>query len=121
MMFETASILKGITIILYEQTKTGTNRMGEDVYTESPVEIENVLVNPTSDEERLESLNLTGRRAIYTLAIPKGDTHDWVGKKVEFFGQTFQTIGQPTEGIESLIPLNWNKHVKVAMYGERED
>jgi hypothetical protein len=35
---------------------------------------------------------------------------------VEFFGQRFRTIGFPTQGIEELIPLAWNKKVKVERY-----
>lgn len=49
----------------------------------------------------------------FTLAIPKGDTHVWTDAKVEFFGRMFRTIGFPKEGIESNIPLAWNKQVKV--------
>jgi hypothetical protein len=78
------------------------------------VTVENVLVAPLSDEERATDLNLTGRRAVYHLGIPKGDTHNWeAGTLVQFFGQTFRIIGEPVEGIEAMIPLSWNKKVKV--------
>ena len=80
---------------------------------ETPVEVENVLVAPLSDDEILETLNLTGRRARYQLGLPKGDTHSWENNRVAFFGETFRVIGHPTEGIEHLIPLSWNKKVKV--------
>ena len=36
---------------------------------------------------------------------------------VEFFGQRFRTYGDVTEGIEAMIPLQWNKKVKVERYG----
>lgn len=49
----------------------------------------------------------------YILAIPKGDQHSWIDKKIEFFGETFRTIGFPIQGIDELIPLKWNKKVKV--------
>jgi hypothetical protein len=35
---------------------------------------------------------------------------------VEFFGEKFRTIGAPTQGIEDMIPLSWNKKVKVVRY-----
>ena len=62
-------------------------------------------------------MNLTGKKAVYTLAIPKGDTHDWEDKEVKFFGKRWRTFGIPLEGIEQLIPLDWNKKVMVERYG----
>lgn len=110
-------MLKGINITLHERTQTGTNPFGKPVYAETPVIVENVLVAPASDQEVLDTLTLTGRKAVYTMAIPKGDTHEWEDRKVEFFGQTWKTIGMPLEGIEAMIPLEWNKKVRVERYG----
>ena len=76
-------------------------------------------MSPLSDEEKVSTLNLTGRRAVYQLGIPKGDTHNWeAGTMVEFFGQRWRIIGEPTLGIEGMIPLLWNKKVKVESVGE---
>jgi hypothetical protein len=51
------------------------------------------------------------------MAIPKGDTHEWIsGKKVNFFGKDWRIIEMPEEGIEWLIPLSWNKKVRVERY-----
>lgn len=107
--------MKGITVVLYERTQDGTDAFNRPVYVETPVEVHNVLVSPTDPggEEATEILSLTGRKAVYTLAIPKGDTHQWEGNKVSFFNETWQVVGIPTEGIESLIPLQWNKKVQV--------
>ena len=108
--------ISGITVTLYEQTQSGTDAFGEPIYTETPVQVSNVLVTPTSSTETLETINLYGKKAVYTLAIPKEDTHDWTDKKVSFFGQDFRTIGIPIEGIEEMIPLEWNKKVTVERY-----
>ena len=109
--------MKGITVTLYERTQTGTDALNHPVYTETAAAIDNVLVAPVSSTEVTEIYNLTGRKAIYQLAIPKGDTHDWTaGKKVAFFGETWRIIAMPEEGIEKLIPLSWNKKVKVERY-----
>lgn len=107
--------MRGIKITLYEREQTGTDPFNRPEYIETPVEVENVLVAPVTPggEEVLDTLDLTGRKAVYTLAIPKGDTHRWEGCKVEFFGETWQVIGKPTQGIEALIPLSWNKKVRV--------
>lgn len=111
-----AARIKGISIVLYEQLFSHKDEFNKDIYEQQPVTVDNVLVSPTSSEDAAEEMNLSGRKAVYTLAIPKGDTHDWENKKVEFFGQMFRTIGIPTEGIEELTPLDWNKKVKVERY-----
>ena len=109
--------MRGITVTLYEKTQTGTDELNKPIYAETPVRVDNVLVAPISSQELPELVDLTGKKVEYNLAIPKGDTHVWEDRKVEFFGKTWQTIGFVTEGIEELIPLAWNKKVMVARYG----
>lgn len=109
--------MKGITITLYDREKTDVDALNNPVYTETAVSVNNVLVAPVSSTEVLDTYNLTGRKAVYQLGIPKGDTHDWsAGKKVSFFGEDWRIIELAEEGIEKLIPLQWNKKVKVERY-----
>lgn len=109
--------MKGITITLYNRTQTGNDALNHPVYEETAVSVENVLVAPMSTTEATETYNLTGRKAVYQLAIPKSDTNEWTaGKKVSFFGETWRIIAMPEEGIDKLIPLSWNKKVKVEKY-----
>lgn len=110
------SSIRGITVTLYKETQSGTDGFGRPVYTETPIEVNNVLVAPASTSETLDTVNLTGKKAVYTLAIPKGDTHDWKDKKVEFFGEMFKTFGEPLQGIEDMIPLEWNTKIQVERY-----
>lgn len=110
-------MITGRTVVLLEKQQTGVDAFNRPTYAEIPVEVENVLIAPLSDQEVLETLNLTGRKAVYQLGIPKGDAHDWENQRVQFFGQTWQVIGIPTEGQSELIPLFWNKKVKVERYG----
>lgn len=98
-------------------TKTGTDPFGNPIYEETDIDVENVLVSPTSTDDIVNQLTLTGKKAVYTLAIPKGDTNDWEDKEVKFFGRRWRTFGFPIEGIEDLIPLDWNKKVMVERYG----
>ena len=105
--------MKGITVTLYKKEKTGEDAFGTPVYEETPVDVKNVLVAPEETLEILSNQDLRGARADYVLGIPKGDTHDWRDKRVEFFGQKFQTVGIPTKGIDSLVPTGWNMKVKV--------
>ncbi|HAP14770.1 MAG TPA: hypothetical protein DCZ00_02290 [Lactococcus sp.] len=109
--------IKGITIMLIDKVETGKDPFGKPIYSDVPVEVENVLVAPSSADDIINSVNLMGKKAVYTLGIPKGDTRDWEDKEVIFFGQRFRTFGFPLEGIEELIPLDWNKKVMVERYG----
>lgn len=108
--------LKGITVQLMDKTKTSTDDFGRPVYTSNAVNVDNVIVGEPSTSEALDILNLTGKRVAYTLAIPKGDTHVWTDREVRFFGGSFHTIGEPTQGIDDMIPLSWNKKVMVEHY-----
>lgn len=106
-------MLKGITVTLLSKVLNGTDSFNRPVYEEIAVEVENVLVSPMSDTEVLDTLNLTGRKAVYQLAIPKGDSHTWENQCVKFFGETWQVVGKPLKGIDELIPGPWNMKVKV--------
>lgn len=108
--------MRGITVTLYDITETGRDDFNQPITEETAVEVENCLISPASETEITDTLNLTGRKAIYTIAIPKGDTHDWTDKKVSFLGQTFRTIGMPIGGIEELITLAWNYKVRCEIY-----
>ena len=101
------TMIKGITVTLYEKEKINEDAFGKPIYKETPIKVKNVLVAPTNTSEILDTLNLTGKKAVYTIAIPK----------VEFFGETWKVIGLPQQGIEHNIPLEWNQKWMVERYG----
>lgn len=115
-----AGRIRGITVVLHEKTQSGTDEFNRPVYNETPVEVGNVLIGSPEADDVTNLMNLSGKKIAYILAIPKGDGHDWTDKKVSFFGETFRTVGTPTQGIEDMIPLEWNKKIKVERY-VRED
>ena len=108
--------MQGINIILYDKQKTGEDAFGKPIYAETPVTVENVLVGEPTSDEVTDALNLYGKHVAYTLAIPKGDENTWTDRTVEFFGEKFRVIGHPTQGLDHLIPLAWNKKVRVEHY-----
>ena len=115
-------MLKGITIILYEKTQTGTDEFNEPVFQEEPVEVKNVLVGLPKDDEILASSDLKGKKLVYTLGIPKGDTHEWEDRRVELLDPfpvpgIYRTVGPLIGGIEAMIPGPWHKQIKVEKYG----
>lgn len=105
--------MQGIDIIRYNKTQTGVDGFGSPIYEEIPETVHNVLVGEPSTEDVVSDLQLYGKRLACTLALLKGDDHGWDNVVVEFFGQKFRTYGAVTEGIEAMIPLKWNRKVKV--------
>ncbi|MDE7364518.1 MAG: hypothetical protein K2N27_06485 [Ruminococcus sp.] len=72
--------------------------------------VENVLVGePVLSDSAIGSSKIM----TYTLAVPKGDLHDWTNKKVEFFNKKFHTVSKEIQGIEANIPLCWHKKISV--------
>ena len=108
--------MRGITITLHNKVQTGTDEFNAPIYSDQDVSVDNVLVGEPSGDEIIQDLNLYGKRLAFVLAIPKGDAHDWTDVEVSFFGQKFRTYGEPTQGMDHLIPLSWNKKVKVERY-----
>lgn len=112
--------LKGIPVKLTVRQPAGIDELNAPVYSESTITVENVLVGEPSTDEIIDEMNLSGKRVAYVLGIPKGDTHVWKDTTVEFWGMKFRTIGVPTQGIEEMIPLSWNKKVKVERYEQAD-
>lgn len=108
--------IHGIQITLIDKQVVSVDPFGTPVVKDVEILVDNVLVSPTTTDDVTNQLSLTGKKAVYTLAIPKGDMHDWENKEVIFFGQKWRTVGLATEGIESMIPLEWNKKVMVERY-----
>lgn len=108
--------IHGIQITLIDKQVVSVDPFGTPVVKDVEILVDNVLVSPSSTDDVTNQLSLTGKKTVYTLAIPKGDMHDWENKEVIFFGQKWRTVGMPLEGIESMIPLEWNRKVMVERY-----
>lgn len=116
--------LQGITVTLYELEQTGTDDCGAPIYEENPVNVDNVLVGEPSTDDITTSVSLYGKKITYMLGIPKGDTHDWMDKKVSWtdaYGlkHTVKTFGYPITGVEENIPpqIPWHMKVRCEAYG----
>ena len=109
-------MIKGISVRLFERNKIGEDEFHHPIYEENPVDVENVLVAPSSTTEIVDSLNIFGTKAVYTIAIPKGDKHCWKDNRLDFLGESWIVIGFPQKGIEENIPLSWNEKWMVAKY-----
>ena len=112
-----SSLINGITVTLYERTRIGTDRFGAPVYNENPVEVGNVLVAPEQTESSPAMTSIARKKASYVIAVPKGDEHVWENCRVDFLGESWRVVTHPEEGIEGMIPLDWNRKYKVVRYG----
>lgn len=110
------AMIKGVTVILINKKEVGKDPFDNPIYEDVEIEVDNVLVSPTSTDDIVNQLDLTGKKAVYTLAIPKGDTNIWEDQEVRFFGKRWKVFGSVLQGIEDLIPLDWNKKVMVERY-----
>lgn len=108
--------IKGITVTLINKKEIGRDPFDNPIFEYVEIDVDNVLVSPTSSDDIVNTKDLTGRTAVYTLAIPKGDTNTWENQEVRFFGERWRVFGIPLQGIEELIPLDWNKKVMVERY-----
>lgn len=108
-------MLKGITVTLHVKEQTGEDGFGRPVYSDSTVEVDNVLIGQPSQSD-VVSANQMGKHAQYTLGIPKGDAHTWENTEVDFWGRKWRTIGLPVRGIDGLVPLSWGQNIMVEAY-----
>lgn len=109
-------VIKGTSVTLINKVESGRDPFNRPVYSETETTIDNVLIAPSSSDDITDQLNLTGRKAVYTLGIPKGDTHIWEDQDVIFFGERFHVFTPVMYGIDHLIPLSWNGKVMVERY-----
>ena len=115
-------MIKGIDVTLQTLTQKVVDNvpvfdeLGEPVYTEGTATVKNVLVYPSSPEAVVTDLQLYGKRSVYQICIPKGDTNIWEDRTVTFFGKTFRTFGPVIEYIQANVPGKWNKQTRVELY-----
>ena len=110
-------LIKGITVTLYEKTITGKNEFNKPIYEETPVDVNDVLIEPISAEEVVSAESLYGKKAVCRLCLPKGDDHKWNNSRIVFWGKEFVSFGPEIEYIEDNVPLRWNKKIMVERYG----
>lgn len=113
--------MRGVTVTLYEQTQTGVDEFGVPIYTETPVNVDDVLVGEPTTDDIATATALYQKVIRYMLGIPKGDAHDWKDKKVSWsdaYGvmHVCKTFGYPITGVEANIPTRWHMKVRCEDY-----
>ena len=110
--------MKGMTVQLAVKSVIGQDPFGAPIEAEELVEVGDVLVGQPSPDDIVSAIQMFGKKIVYVLGIPKGDTHNWTDTDVIIWGERFRTVGYPETGIQENIPLRWGKNVKVERYGE---
>lgn len=114
--------MHGTTVTLYEKQESSTDPFGNPVYTETPVQVDDVLVGEPTTDDITSSTMLYGKVIRYMLGIPKGDSHTWEDSRIEWtdaYGtlHRVRSFGVPITGIEANIPTRWHKKVRCEDYG----
>lgn len=111
-------MIQGITVKLCSRTQTGTDAFNRPTYSETEVNVKNVLVYPATSEDIISEQNLNGKHLEYYLCVPKGDTHVWTDQNVKFLGQTWKVYGYPEEWIDANVKSTWNRRYKCERYSK---
>lgn len=113
-------MIKGCLVKLHTKKKIGEDEFHAPIYEETIEEVENVLIEPVSDDAVINELQLSGKRISYMLHIPNGDTHNWNDSIVELpapWNESVKTFGGGIIYDPKLTPLDWFKKVKAEKYG----
>lgn len=109
-------MIKGITVTLYERTQSGTDEFNRPEYTETATTVSNVIVAPVTSDAVVNELNLSGKKLVYYLMIPKTDSHEWQNCRVSFYGEDWHVFDVAEEWISANVPGAWNRRYKVERY-----
>lgn len=114
-------MIHGQVVTLYKRAKTGTDAFNAPIYSETAVTVDNVLIGEPSTDEVATSTEQYGKKLLFMLGIPKGDTHDWTDVKVSWTAPngatvTCKTFGYPIMGVEANIPGPWHMKVRCGAY-----
>lgn len=113
------NLIKGVTVTLIVREDGGVDDFNAPVFVDSEVTVDNVLIQPATNEDVVSDNDLYGKHLAFILHIPKGDTHEWRDtfvKLPEPWNVTVRTYGDCMIYDPNLTPLQWNKQVKVEIY-----
>lgn len=114
-----ASMIKGVSVILHRITQTGVDDFNMPIYADQQIVVDNVLVEPASNDEVVNEVQLYGKHIAYNLHIPMSDTNDWKNTLVDLpapWNETLKTYGSCLVYDPKNTPLDWGKKIKAELY-----
>ena len=109
--------MQGTEVLLSVDIVEGVDDFGAPIIREEFESIQDCLVGSPTTDDITDALNLYGKKVVYIIGIPKGDTHDWENRTVIIWGEKYKTFGFAVTGIQENIPLRWGRNIKVERYG----
>lgn len=94
----------------------GVDGFNAPIYATQELQIDNVLICPVSRDDIVSTLDLYGKKAVYKICIPKGDTNIWKNQKVAFLVHKWDVFTFPLNGFDEYMLLDWNKQYFVERY-----
>lgn len=77
-------MIKGITVTLINKKQVDTDPFDAPIYEDMPINVDNVLVSPTSTEDIINQLELTGKRRFIHWPYQKATRINGKTKKLSF-------------------------------------
>lgn len=114
-------MIKSTTIQLVVENIVDYDPFGAPIVEETIEDVAGVLVGMPSTTDITSATQMFGKKIVYTLGIPKDDTHNWTDAVVYIWGQKYKTFGFPQTGIQENIPLKWGQNVMVERYVESSE
>lgn len=102
------SLIQSADVVLINKVQTGTDEFGRPIYSETETTVSNVLFAPTTETDLINSLDLNGKKDVFTIGLPKGDTHIWQDQDVVFGGHRYHVFTPCIYGIEANVPTEWH-------------
>lgn len=104
-----------IPVKLHEKIANGFDGFGVPTYTEHIKYINNCFVVIGNHYQLLDNNTSLVALDEFTIAIPKGDNHEWRNSIVEFklggIDYKCKTHGDYLLGVEEAMPLMWHKQI----------
>lgn len=116
--------MRGITVTLFEKTQAGTDPFGNPIFSETPVQVDDVLIGEPTTDDITSSTQMYGKVIRFMLGIPKGDAHNWENARIEWtdaYGtlHKVRSFGFPITGVQANVPTRWHKKVRCEDYGNQ--
>ena len=106
-------MIVGETVTVYVPVQTGTDAFNAPTLTETPLEVDNVVIRPGPSTEVQDGVRPDGAVIAYTLYFPKTFATSVQGCNVEVRGSRCRVVGFPQVYTEQNVPGPWNMVAEV--------
>ena len=103
----------GMTLTFKRKTKTGTDDMGNAVYTVTEIDVDDCLIAPiTEPSNAREQQALEQSRDQVRIHLPKTYSGELGGSDVDYGGKTFHLDSSSVAFMPGNTPTRWNRYIR---------